>query len=76
MLGLVTLVLFPRAVAVLVMGVVRLILRALLVVLCRIFRELWMECYEFLYHASAATGELEDMIVTSLESFFGWPNAV
>lgn len=76
MLGLVMLVLFPRAVAVLVMGVVRLILRALLVVLCRIFRELWMECHEFLYHASAATGELEDMIVTSLESFFGWPNAV
>lgn len=62
MLGLVLLVLFPRAVAVLVMGVVRLILRALLVVLCRIFRELWMECHEFLYHASAATGELEDMI--------------
>ena len=26
--------------------------------------------------ASGATGELEDMIVTSLESFFGWPNAV
>ncbi|CAE7489091.1 unnamed protein product [Symbiodinium natans] len=66
----------PRLVALLASMIIRLLCRAMILVLGRVAHELWQEVRMGISHASLAVTELELQLVELLESWMGWPNVV
>ena len=74
MVMVVVVILFPKAVAAICTAVVKLVIRAMVAVFSRLLQEFWFELRQVFLHAFFAVSEIEDSLVSLLESWMGGPS--
>ncbi len=67
-------ILFPKAVAAMCTVLVKLVIRAMVAVFSRLLQEFWVELRHVLHQAFFAVAEIEDGVVSVLESWMGGPS--
>ncbi len=68
-------ILFPKAVAAICTALVKLVVRAMVAVFSRLLQEFWVELRHVFHQAFFAVAEIEEGMVSMLESWMGGPIA-